>query len=627
LPVNRVGLRGRPQRGGGLVAPGPNEPREERRWRHVNTDLMSLARGQVTPGGGNEPQVTGRPAPFADHWRDVAAGFEAMAALLRRCDGEAIAAAGLRNFSGVRTRVVLRHTAAYMSLLDRGLHPRLLADGADWSIEFEILKASATSQEHKPPAWGMWLAEQQALARHDVPLFESTSTTRTLCADGRVVAEEYLARAGYGDALARLSRLSGQDVRLQVECIRLAARGISAGTAPVDAAADWRSDAIAIGDRIRAAAFAGPCGEIEWVGVDAAGKPSRRGLRRVGWDVFSGRCGIALFFAALGRHGGRAEDDAFARRMLAPLADRLRSEGPAALPGAPLGAHGVGGTVYGLVAAARLLDSVALLDAATTIAAAVTPAAIAADRVLDIVGGSAGAVLGLLALFRTSRAPWVLERAVAAGRQLVAHAVPAGGALAAPAASSVDVAHARGVAHGACGVAFALSQLHAETGRDDFRDAALTLYGSGGSVESTPAHRNRSLQHGWCQGIAGVALVRLRASAVLQCADLRDGIEDLLVELTPERTEISRPDHLCCGNAGRIECLRHAADVLDDARWHAAADAVAGQIVRRAAVRGSYAVGPVDDVFCPGQYDGLAGIGYQLLRLRYPDLPSPLLWE
>jgi lantibiotic modifying enzyme len=33
-------------------------------------------------------------------------------------------------------------------------------------------------------------------------------------------------------------------------------------------------------------------------------------------------------------------------------------------------------------------------------------------------------------------------------------------------------------------------------------------------------------------------------------------------------------------------------------------------------------------VFIPGLFDGLAGIGHQMLRLAFPNLvPSVLLWE
>ena len=37
---------------------------------------------------------------------------------------------------------------------------------------------------------------------------------------------------------------------------------------------------------------------------------------------------------------------------------------------------------------------------------------------------------------------------------------------------------------------------------------------------------------------------------------------------------------------------------------------------------------PCESIFIPGLFDGLAGIGYQMLRLAAPDrVPSVLLWE
>ena len=54
---------------------------------------------------------------------------------------------------------------------------------------------------------------------------------------------------------------------------------------------------------------------------------------------------------------------------------------------------------------------------------------------------------------------------------------------------------------------------------------------------------------------------------------------------------------------------------------------LASQVVARAEEKGHYGYGPILD-FHPGFFQGASGIGYQLLRLAYPEqLPSVLLWE
>ena len=76
------------------------------------------------------------------------------------------------------------------------------------------------------------------------------------------------------------------------------------------------------------------------------------------------------------------------------------------------GATGMGSVVYALTAMSRLMSDDDLLTDAHRAATLLTDELIASDKRLDIVGGSAGAILGLLALYaapgRTtcSSGPW-----------------------------------------------------------------------------------------------------------------------------------------------------------------------------------------------------------------------------
>jgi lantibiotic modifying enzyme len=78
---------------------------------------------------------------------------------------------------------------------------------------------------------------------------------------------------------------------------------------------------------------------------------------------------------------------------------------------------------------------------------------------------------------------------------------------------------------------------------------------------------------------------------------------------------------------GRVEFLFTAGRKLNRPELVDAAMKLASQVVARAEEKGHYGYGPILD-FHPGFFQGASGIGYQLLRLAYPDqLPSVLLWE
>jgi lantibiotic modifying enzyme len=88
-------------------------------------------------------------------------------------------------------------------------------------------------------------------------------------------------------------------------------------------------------------------------------------------------------------------------------------------------------------------------------------------------------------------------------------------------------------------------------------------------------------------------------------------------------------DSLCWGNFGRLETLLVAADQLNCPEWRVAAEQAALTILNEATARNGFVLLPngFPNQSLPGLFHGLAGIGYQLLRLADRRLPSVLLWE
>jgi lantibiotic modifying enzyme len=96
---------------------------------------------------------------------------------------------------------------------------------------------------------------------------------------------------------------------------------------------------------------------------------------------------------------------------------------------------------------------------------------------------------------------------------------------------------------------------------------------------------------------------------------------------TTRQVNLQGIDHLCCGNLGRVEFLFTAARKLSQPQLLETAMTQAAQVVARAKQRGNFCYAPTL-AYNPGFFQGASGIGYELLRLAYPDqLPSVLLWE
>jgi lantibiotic modifying enzyme len=216
-----------------------------------------------------------------------------------------------------------------------------------------------------------------------------------------------------------------------------------------------------------------------------------------------------------------------------------------------------------------------------------------------VLEGSAGTLLGLLALHAVTGDDCVLRRARDCGAHLLVRcaAGPMG----------------PGFARGASGLAHALVRLHRATGDPAYLRAAAEAF----AAEPAPADAT------WHRGAAGMALARLAARDLLGGEAWDRGIASLLDEV--ERGTVRSPDHLFAGGFGGVDALLEGGIRLGRPELVRAAEARAAGAIIRARGRGFYAVG-AEDRYVPGMLAGLAGIGYTLLRLHRPDqIPGILI--
>jgi type 2 lantibiotic biosynthesis protein LanM len=354
----------------------------------------------------------------------------------------------------------------------------------------------------------------------------------------------------------------------------------------------------------------------------------------LGPHLYDGCCGVALFLAALSRRTRDSPYAAFAREALAPLRRQLRflvdhPERAERLEFRLGLTSGLGGYVYTFLLLADWLSDESFLESADRAASLITPERIAADHSLDVTQGSAGALLSLLALASLRPNQDKLARAVNCGEHLLAtrSAPPDDPSAAGWRANGYPPWC--GFAHGAAGIAEALARLSARTGREDFLAAAVSAATFERRHFDAQAGNWRDLRGlgdhfmtAWCHGAPGILLNRFTLWRACPTPELEN---DLLAALATTRdTPRLNRDTLCCGNLGRADILLHSALILDDATLHEAANHLAETAIQRAEVRGQYLY-TLDGSDSPaGLFTGMSGIGYALLRLSDPTLPSIL---
>jgi type 2 lantibiotic biosynthesis protein LanM len=393
--------------------------------------------------------------------------------------------------------------------------------------------------------------------------------------------------------------------------------------------------ALRLAEEMRASAIRAADGSASWIVPQYLYRVGRYQFQPIEADMYSGTCGVALFLAAVEHITGGAGYRELALGALKLLRRSLRLYGPTLAKEIGIGAaSGLASVVYTFTKIAHLLDEPELLADAQRAAQLISIEDIAQDEAFDIFSGSAGAILGLLALAEVAPDPTLLDRAVACGQRLLEVRVTSQtGYRTWPGFFGRLLT---GFSHGAAGTAYALLRLFAVTRDAAYRDAALEAIGYEDSVFLPQIENWPDLRSGepldyrvaWCHGAPGIGLARLGGLAWLDNAQIREDIEIAMQRTVKEG--VQQVDHLCCGNMGRVDILLTAGRQLARPDLTNAAERFLRQIVWRAEQTGSFAIDPLlpRQVHHFGFFQGTAGFGYTLLRLAEPDrLPSVLLWQ
>jgi type 2 lantibiotic biosynthesis protein LanM len=297
------------------------------------------------------------------------------------------------------------------------------------------------------------------------------------------------------------------------------------------------------------------------------------------------------------------------------------------------GADGLGSIVYASIRIGQFVNEPTLIELARLAASSITQESIASDRYFDIIAGTGGAILGLLTLYQATQDPAILERATACGYHLLSNRVASNSEH--RAWVTLENKLLTGFAHGAAGIAYALLRLYETTQNSVFLEGAKEAIAYERSVFS-PTNGNwpdlrspkLSFMTSWCHGAAGIGLARLGSLMILDTEEIR---QEIAISLnTIQQLGLQNLDRLCCGNFGRMEVWLVAASKLSRFELRETAQKQAAQVVNRVKHLGVFYLFTenLKDIYNPSFFQGTAGIGYELLRLAYPDLlPSILLWE
>jgi type 2 lantibiotic biosynthesis protein LanM len=617
-----------------------------RGWIHPNSDAMEfVAIRQERTRQPNTPFLADGACPDAGQFAGkVADGFEeAYGCLMANRDALLSPDGPLEAFRNCQTRLVVRPTRVYFRFAERALNASCLTSGVDRSLEFEGLSRHFLASHEGHGSRAMFRAEVRALEQLDVPYFQLQTDSRDLLDDeGEVVERSFIKVPGYEKVRERIATLSSADRAFQRELIQASfiARDFGGPGQPpafttvrgVPESGQLLEAARGIARDIEGRTIWNGA-EANWIGLDTLPVSARLHVQPLGPSLYGGLTGMAVFLAAQFAVDGGPDYRRAAvgiahtlRRSLVDSALDRKTLRTAFLAAGIGGASGAASIVYGLLTAGQILHDEETLDTALCLSRLLDTDAIRADKNLDVIGGAAGAILSLLALWRQTGETELLKKAVLCGERLLETRTAEGAWL-----TSARRPLA-GFSHGAAGIGLALLRLHAAAPDTRFQQAALEGFAYERTLLSQEACNWQDLRDhitdrfaaaGWCHGAPGVALSRIGALKLAAgeelASPLRSDLDFGLRYLAGG--DIFNNGTICCGEMGRAEVLLEAARYLDRPELEAQARQRASCVVAGLLPAG-------ERPFIPGFFQGSAGIGYGLLRLIAPDrLPSILLWE
>lgn len=593
------------------------------------TDAMRYVRARVPlSGAAHRPTLNDEEVNAAGYVDAVVAGFNHMYRLLVDHRADLLAHDGpLPRFAQDEIRILLRQTRTYDQLLFESFHPDMLRDALERDRFLDRLWVGVPERAYLARVVKAELTDMQ---QGDIPLFTTTPSTLDVFSALGVRIPDVLAETGMAVVRRRLRQLGEQDLRRQVWLIRASFATMAdagkrpagplsppAAVTPPVTRARLLTGAAAIADHLIATAVYG-ADDITWIGLERLDEENWT-IRPLGIDLYGGVAGIALFLAYAGAVLHEDRYTAAARRALNTLTwqiDLLRTEMLAIG-----GFDGWGGVLYTLTHLGMLWNDQAVFAQADNVVD-VLAGLVAQDDQFDVARGAAGAIVALLAYYRCVPADKALDAALACGDHLLAAAQPQEHGLE-WAIPQPGMESPIGLRHGVAGIAWALLELAATTGNAQYRAAAQQAVEAARRAPS-PAAANESARPELDTAAVETGLARLCLAQSLDDPWRHDDLQAAVG--AAQNWDAGQSHALAQGAMGRLELLLFATQEPHSESHsephgepHGAAIDHLAAAVLDSIERHGLRCGTPQAVETPGLMLGLAGIGYQMLRLAEPD--------
>jgi type 2 lantibiotic biosynthesis protein LanM len=652
-----------------ITGMGGGRPEEENtfevlKWQNINTDAIRYDYEKVAPNPTkNAPRIGNKYLTPEEYVDEIVDGFTRMYCFLMEKKETLFTESPFTSLFHHEARFVFRNTHLYYSIHQIAFQPDYLREGVDHSLQIDVLYSPFLEMEKPHPLWPLIRDELFSFIAVDIPKFNALGDADSIALQSGKIIENCFTTSPFRAVKEKIESFTAEDRDWQVELIRgsMDAR-IGSNITVTQTREEEQSieadiplldketmvkQALLLAEELRRKARYSKEGEPSWAVLKSIPDTEQFMVDAMDYSLYDGRCGVALFLAAVERVSPGSGFGDMAGTTMGVVRRWLKkaNRGDVSFIGIG-GCSGLGSLIYTLARLGEMMNDQVLYAEARHAAMLIEQEHIEEDKVFDIIAGSAGLILSLLACYHANgNNREILDRAVYCGNHLLKNRVTTSSGLKAWITMDSTSASAPllGFSHGAAGIAYALLKLYQVTGNSEYYDAAKEAieYETGEFVsdknnwpdfrkdpteKSDDEIKGPSFMCAWCHGAAGIGLARIGTLDIIESDTIKQQINTAM--RTTMVQSMQPRDHLCCGNMGRSEALLTAGIKLSRSEWVEEAVKLASQTAARAEKNGSFNLSFGHGFYSPGLFQGTAGVGYHLLRLtQQAQLPAVLLLE
>ncbi len=609
------------------------EPSAVNALDNVYSDQIKMVKQKVKlKEFNNTPRIKQKKTNASDYIQEIINGFTDMYKLILNNKQEFTLDNGpLYAFKNTFARQVFRATEAYARFVSASIHPNYLKNGIDREGLFYYLWHGIN---HQPKFSRIAKYEIQDLLRTDIPYFTFKVGSTSLFNSDKIEIKDFFDKTSIDVIKEKLNKLSDIDHDQQVEFIKQSLGAIATneqkeynpyGYKEVEKSLldtkeyhkdQFLNEAKKIGDEIVNRAIVGDnFKDALWFGLNLDNNEQFK-LSPISIDLYNGSLGIVLFLGILAKETNDEKYKKYAVAGLNYIENKLahtKLQSTSAF-------SGYSSLSYVYAYLGKIWSDQKLINQSREYINKIDSLLIKNETTYDFVGGLSGSLLVLVRLYEEFNFTELKPICDLIAQKLLNQA-----------SNQIKTnTLLTGLAHGASGYAWPLLEYAYKMDQNHLLNDILAILNYENSKVSDNQDNWLDLRENesfdapafWCHGAGGIGISRLMMSQIIENTNINGDLQKCINVLMTKGFGTSNT--LCHGDFGNLDFLLTYAQVTKNNEYIKISREIGRHVLKQKEENGQWNLDQHGDVNILGFMIGISGIGFELLRLNNPNIPSVL---